>query len=65
MSGFVAVLDACVLYPAALGDLFLSLGAAGIYRPKWSQMIHDEWVTSLLANRKDLDPERLRKTCVT
>ncbi len=57
------MLDACVLYPAPLRDLLLSLAAAGIYRAKWSQRIHDEWIGNLLANRPDLDPERLKVTC--
>lgn len=57
------MLDACVLYPAPLRDLLLSLAAAGLYRAKWSQQIHDEWTRNLLKNRPDLDPERLRTTC--
>ena len=28
------MLDACVLYPAPLRDLLLSLAAAGLYRPR-------------------------------
>ncbi len=57
------MLDACVLYPAPLRDLLLSLAAAGIYRAKWSQRIHDEWTGNLLGNRPDLDPGRLKVTC--
>lgn len=57
------MLDACVLYPAPLRDLLLSLAAAGLYRAKWSQEIHDEWTRNLLENRPDLDPQRLRITC--
>lgn len=57
------MLDACVLYPAPLRDLLLSLAAAGIYRAKWSQQIHDEWTRNLIANRPDLDPQRLVTTC--
>lgn len=57
------MLDACALYPAPLRDLLLSLAAAGIYRAKWSQRIHDEWIRNLLANRPDLDPDRLKATC--
>ncbi|HUP81519.1 MAG TPA: PIN domain-containing protein [Pirellula sp.] len=63
MSGFTVVLDACVLYPAPLRDLLLSIATAGIYRAKWSQQIHDEWTRNLLANRPDLDPMRLKATC--
>jgi predicted nucleic acid-binding protein len=50
----VAVLDACVLYPAQLRDLLLSLADADLFRPKWSDTIHEEWINALLANRKDL-----------
>ena len=57
------MLDACVLYPAPLRDLLLSLAAAEIYRAKWSQQIHDEWTRNLIANRPDLDPQRLASTC--
>jgi len=49
-----ALLDSCVLYPARLRDLLMSLGAADLFRPIWSQMIHEEWITSVLANRPDL-----------
>lgn len=57
------MLDACVLYPAPLRDLLLSLAAAGIYRARWSQQIHEEWTRNLLANRPELDPKRLQTTC--
>ncbi len=57
------MLDVCVLYPAPLRDLLLSLAAASLYRAKWSQQIHDGWTRNLLENRPDLDPERLRTTC--
>ena len=63
MSGFIAVLDACVLYPAPLRDLLLSLAADGLYRAKWSQQIHDEWTSNLLKNRGDLTTEQLQRCC--
>ena len=62
MSGFTAVLDACVLYPAPLRDLLISLAAAGVYRAKWTDSIHDEWIRNLLENRPDLTEERIRNT---
>lgn len=58
------MLDACVLYPAPLRDLLLSLAAAGLYRAKWSQRIHDEWTRNLLENRPDLTIEQLQATCL-
>jgi len=57
------VLDACVLYPAPLRDLLLSLAADGLFRAKWSQQIHDEWTRNLLKNRNDLTKEKLERCC--
>jgi hypothetical protein len=57
-----ALLDSCVLYPARLRDLLLSLAAAGLYRPIWSDSIHQEWMTNVLANRPDLTRAQLEAT---
>ncbi|GAC1604294.1 MAG: hypothetical protein NVS3B25_33440 [Hymenobacter sp.] len=59
---FVAVLDACVLYPAPIRDLLLHLATLGLYTPKWTEIIHDEWTRNLLKNRQDLTAEQLQKT---
>lgn len=61
-SNFIAVLDACVLYPAPLRDLLLSLADNGLYKPKWSAEIQDEWCRNLLLNRPDLKKEQLQLT---
>ena len=37
-----AVLDACVLYPAALRDFLMRL-AVMLYQPKWTEAIHEEY----------------------
>lgn len=60
---FTAVLDACVLYPAPLKDILVSLAAAGLYRAKWSQEIHDEWTRNVLKKRDDLTSGQLERTC--
>ena len=60
---YVAVLDACVLYPAVTRDILLSLAQADLYHAKWSTDIQREWVENLLANRQDLKREQLEKTC--
>ncbi len=62
MSHFTVVYDACVLYPAPLRDLLMHLAAMDLYRAKWSAMIHDEWINSLLKDRPDLKPENLQRT---
>ncbi len=59
---YVAVLDACVLYPAPVRDLLLSLAHADLYHAKWSDDIQSEWVNNLLANRSDLSRTQLDNT---
>mgnify|MGYP000873574693 FL=1 len=57
-----ALLDACVLYPAPVRDLLLSVAAEGLYDPVWTQVIQDEWINNLLINRPDLKREKLIAT---
>jgi predicted nucleic acid-binding protein len=56
---FTALLDACVLYPAPLRDILLRLALADLYRAKWSEQIHQEWMRNLAANRQDIPWERI------
>ena len=58
-SAFTAVYDACVLYPAPLRDLLLRLGAAGLFRARWSREINEEWSRNLRQNRPDIPAERI------
>lgn len=62
IAGYTVILDACVLYPAPLRDFILELAGSGIYRARWTEMIHDEWTRSLLKDRPDLDPAKLDRT---
>ena len=59
---YTAVLDACVLYPAPLRDILLSLADAGLFHARWTVDIQDEWTRNLLSNRPDLNAEQLRAT---
>lgn len=43
-----AVLDACVLYPPVLRDLLLGMAEAGLYEPKWSERILEEWARAVV-----------------
>ncbi|CAA7612196.1 putative toxin-antitoxin system toxin component, PIN family [Magnetospirillum sp. SS-4] len=56
---FAVVLDACVLYPAPLRDLLMQLTLADLFRARWSDQIHEEWISNLSANRPDLTRDRL------
>lgn len=62
MSHFVAVYDACVLYPAPLRDLLMHLALSGLYRARWTERIHEEWIAALLRQRPDLSRETLEWT---
>jgi predicted nucleic acid-binding protein len=59
---YTAVLDACVLYPAPLRDLLMSLAVEGMYGARWTAQVHDEWVRNLIAKRPDLDKQKLLRT---
>lgn len=58
---FIAVLDACVLYPAPIRDLLLHLAYFDLYTPKWTDNIQEEWTRNLLINRPDLSAQQLQK----
>ncbi len=57
-----AFLDASVLYPAMLRSVMLRLALADLYRPLWSDAVHEEWIAALLRNRPELDRTRLLRT---
>ena len=59
---YTAVLDACVLYPAPVRDILLSLAHQGLYHARWTVTINDEWIRNLLQNRPELNAEQLRRT---
>jgi hypothetical protein len=55
----VALLDACVLYPAPLRDLMMRLAVARLFQPRWSDEIHEEWMRNVLSDRPDVARESL------
>lgn len=62
MANFTAVYDACVLHPAPLRDLLIQLATFGMFRARWTDKIHEEWIVSLLERRKDLKRAQLERT---
>lgn len=62
VSQFTAVFDACVLYPAPLRDLLMHLALTDLFRAKWTDAIHEEWIRSVLENRPDLTCGQLERT---
>lgn len=62
MSSFTAFFDANVLYGSTLRNLLMYLAMTGLFRAKWSNDVHEEWMTRLLENRPDLSREKLERT---
>jgi len=48
MNAVEVLLDANVIYPAPLRDVFVQMASMGIIRARWTNEIHDEWISALL-----------------
>ncbi|MGK3122814.1 PIN domain-containing protein [Candidatus Pantoea formicae] len=60
-SPYPVVLDACVIYPNMLRDLLMRLGLSGLYMPKWTATIHDEWQRNLVRNKPEVTSEKVKR----
>jgi predicted nucleic acid-binding protein len=59
-SNLTVLYDACVLYPNHLRDVLIQLATTELFRAKWTEQIHDEWIRSILKNRPDITPAQLQ-----
>ncbi|MDR3622414.1 MAG: PIN domain-containing protein [Paludisphaera borealis] len=57
----VVVLDACVLYPAPLRSFFMYMTTIDLFRAKWTDAIHDEWMRNVLRDRPDMTRSQVEK----
>lgn len=62
MTGVTALLDANILYPAPMRDIFLQLAVDDLFRAKWTADIHREWIRALLRNEPRRDRATLERT---
>lgn len=62
LTHLTALLDANVLYPAPLRDFMVRLAIQNLFRAKWSEQIHQEWIEGVLRNRPDLTRIQLERT---
>lgn len=62
MSTYTVVFDACVMYPAPLRSYLMFLANTGLFRARWTEQIHDEWMRNLRINNPSLDPQKLQRT---
>ncbi|MFI4914891.1 MAG: PIN domain-containing protein [Phycisphaerales bacterium JB060] len=61
MANFTIVYDACVLHPPAIRDLLMRLALTDLFRAKWSDDIHQEWMRSVQRRRPDIAWETLAR----
>lgn len=62
MASLIVFYDANVLYPAELRNFLMHLALIGVFGARWSAEVHEEWIENLLANRPDLNREKLERT---
>jgi hypothetical protein len=62
VTALTALYDACVLYPAPLRDLLMWLALTDLFRARWTNAIHEEWMRNVLKNRPDLTRAQLERT---
>ena len=58
----IVIYDACVLYPAPLRDLLMHLAMTDLFKAKWTNQIHEEWIRNVLIQRPDLNKKQLERT---
>lgn len=58
MSKFNVIYDANVLYPFGTRDILIELATTELFRAKWTERIHHEWMTNL-AHNLGIDESRL------
>lgn len=62
MSHYTALLDANVLYPAPMRDVLMQLAVTDIFKAKWSEDIHREWICALMRNESHRERAALERT---
>jgi predicted nucleic acid-binding protein len=62
MGQYTALLDANILYPAPIRDIFLQLTVDDLFQSKWTADIHREWIEALLRNEPHRNRASLERT---
>jgi len=62
VSDFTVIYDACVLYPDALRDFLMWLALTDLFKARWTEEIHKEWIRNVLKNNPYLTLSELERT---
>jgi predicted nucleic acid-binding protein len=55
------VYDACVLYPAPLRSLLMYLALSDVFRAKWTDTIHEEWMRNVRKDYPDITQAQVER----
>jgi hypothetical protein len=61
MADQIVIYDSCIFYSFTLRNLFVQLAMTGLFHAKWSEEIHQEWMSNLLRDRPGLSLEKVKK----
>lgn len=62
MGRFTVIYDACVLYPQTLRDVLMRLALTDMFKARWSEDIHSEWMKAVRERKPDIPVEKLERT---
>jgi hypothetical protein len=62
MNQFTAFFDANVFFSPSLRSFLMYLTLEGLYRAKWSDLVHEEWIKAVLEKRTGITREQLERT---
>lgn len=60
-SHFTVIYDACVLYPAPLRSLLMYLALTDLFRARWTNDIHEEWMRSVRKDYSDITQAQVER----
>jgi predicted nucleic acid-binding protein len=58
---FTVIYDANLFYPAFVRNVMLYLARAEIFRARWTDKIHEEWMRNLAQDKPDIMAEKLER----
>jgi predicted nucleic acid-binding protein len=61
VSRLTVLYDACVLYPAPLRSFLMYLALTDVFHAKWTEMIHHEWMRSVLKTHPDISQQQVER----
>lgn len=61
MNTITVLYDACVLYPAPLRSLLMYLAMTDLFRARWTDAIHEEWMRSVQKDYPDITRPKVER----